>query len=110
MLDLKSIVNNLKLESVCCYYFIKPVIFDTTANNWYTKKKNNKYYLYVDDALFTFNYYSRTYPTFLSTMAVINNNKNLALLNIRNFDTLFGKKVIEEILKGNKIYVEEIGL
>jgi hypothetical protein len=85
--------------------------FDATKFNsaWHINKIDDKYYYFNDHNSLSTPYYINAYhKEFLKVLAFIDNNKVLALLNIRTYKWAIVDMIIQEILKGNEVYLEKV--
>jgi hypothetical protein len=91
------------------YYYLYFTHYFNILNHPYWKlsaKQNGRYYLLYDDSKSNFSAWSARVIQLLST---IDNNKSLALLNIRNnLDSWFIDAYISQVLQGNELYLEKV--
>jgi hypothetical protein len=101
-------INNRDIR----YYICFADYFNATKfeKGWHIKQLNNKYYYFND-------YFSLCNPylldcssdEFLKILAFIDNNKTMALLNIRTYNKWYlVDMIIQEMLKGNEVYLERV--
>jgi hypothetical protein len=110
--QIDMILNNKVLPYYSSYSMYFDYYFDASIfeKEWNIKMINNKYYYFND--MYSPDYPYRiksTHEEFLKILALIDNNKSMALLNIRNYiEWPIVDMIIQEILKGNKIHLEKV--
>jgi hypothetical protein len=117
MNDLRDMISKMEKGKSYCYYFIHPVDFSDYPKEednifmdaWNTEEENGKYYFHsIGKHVFNWRY-GNGCDTFISFLSMINNDKNLALLNIQNANKKhgwWGQKICKEIINGNKIFID----
>jgi hypothetical protein len=101
---LREQVAKLKRSNKGCYvYFLHDFDMRKYNESWSLAKKDNKYYFYINNQIYN-NYNLSPTDEIEEIISKIDNDKNMALLNIRhsNYITM----ICEQILQGNEMYYD----
>jgi branched-subunit amino acid aminotransferase/4-amino-4-deoxychorismate lyase len=107
MSKLKDTIEEIKKQTVDGKHIRFNIYFKTpfviSVKNWSIVKEKDKYYFYVVGKKFE-TYYATPHDWFYDLLATIDNDKNMALLNIREKNTnRLMSIIIDQILQGNEI-------
>jgi hypothetical protein len=107
MTTLKEEINNIQNGKIYCLYFTK--YFNVSKDKDYFLHelilRNNKYYFSDHKDFYTF---SPPLTNNFTQLSNINNDKNLALLNLNNKHHPFIRLCCEQILQGNEVHIEKV--
>jgi hypothetical protein len=102
---LKDQIEQLKTGLSCYVYFIHDFDIRKYNPSWSLKRiTNNKYHLFINNVIYK-NHYCLPHDSIEDILSIIDNNKSMALLNIRN-EGDYLKMICEQILQGNEIYYD----
>jgi hypothetical protein len=103
---LREQIEQLKINhNSCNFYYLHHFTF---KKEYMLIKNGNIYVVHYNNKFTSFIYKTRYYhpiDCWFDMIAKIDNNKSMALLNIRNNDSNFISTYIEQVLKGNEMYL-----